>query len=204
MIIHNKFMKWKHDLGNEYQHALMDFAKAHEYIYSATNVPKIRSFQYRVLQRGLVTNVHLYNWNMRETPLCSFCGEQEESIVHMLCLCPRAKRLWDDVASYIRDRFEGILVELTPTTIIFNQVVSERHVVNFICLVTKQFIYRQRCLKQDLHFPILKGYLGQIENIEKYIATKNSNLTKHNRKWCPDGQLDAQQGTNAIQSVYTY
>ena len=62
MIIHNKFLKWKNDIGEGFTLTLTDFAASHMDIYRITNVTKFRSFQYRLLQRGVITNVHLQKW----------------------------------------------------------------------------------------------------------------------------------------------
>ena len=75
-------------------------------------------------------------------------------------------------------------VNLSAINIICNRLVDKKnHVCNFICLIVKQFIYKQRCLNKEVNFGALKGYIQQIERIEKYIATKNERLYIHNRKW---------------------
>ena len=56
-------------------------------------------------------------------------------------------------------------------------------VKNFCCLILKQYIYRQRCLKQQLSFQELKTIIFNIRGIEKYIAKQNNRLTKHYNKW---------------------
>ena len=59
MLIHNKYMKWRSILGEEFDIGLYDFGLLHKDIYTIMNVAKFRSFQYRLLQRGLVTNTLL-------------------------------------------------------------------------------------------------------------------------------------------------
>ena len=73
---------------------------------------------------------------------------------------------------------------MNPKTIVLNKITQGcGHVANFMCLVVKQFIYRQRCLKENLHFPIIKKLILNIENIEKYIAVKNGKEQRHIQKW---------------------
>ena len=68
--------------------------------------------------------------------------------------------------------------------IILNELVQKKgHVVNFLCLVTKQFIYSQRCLKRSLNFPALKALYRHIRNVEKFIAVKNNRVAIHAKKW---------------------
>ena len=58
------------------------------------------------------------------------------------------------------------------------------HVINFICLIAKQYIYRQRCLQRQIGVNSFLYEIRHIENVEKYIAIKNGHLSKHNKKWC--------------------
>ena len=186
MIIHNKFIKWRHELGEEYDQTLTEFAKAHEDIYKIANVPKYRSFQYRLIQRGLVTNVQLYQWDIVSTPLCSFCQTHQETPKHLMFECEKVRQLWERVFDYIDQTYGQQEWNINTVTIIFNRVVERKnHIANFICLFTKQFIYRQRCLGEHIHFPIWKAQVKKVENVEKYIAVKNNRTQIHNRKWYP-------------------
>ena len=155
-------------------------------VYSLTNVAKYRSFQYRVLHRALVTNVHLERWGLRPNDCCSFCGTEKETILHMLIECDRVQDLWNSLFEYFKDKFKDVQVVLSSPNIILNRIAVNKkssHVLNFLCLVAKQYIYRQRCLNQSIHFPMLESIFRRIEFTEKYIATKNGKLLKHNVKW---------------------
>ena len=200
MLIHNKFIKWRHDLGHEYQDTLSEFALACKEIYSITNVPKFRSFQYRLLHRGLVTNTLLEKWKMIGSNSCSFCGIDEETMIHLFTRCPLIIQLWQQIAEYITHRFT-VPVIISAKRIIFNNIVEGKHVGNFICLVTKQYVYRQRCLKAAISFPALRTYVQNIENIEKYIAIKNSKVSTHNKKW---GIMDQSLGNNLEEYITRY
>ena len=70
-------------------------------------------------------------------------------------------------------------------TVLWNRLVpnNSKHVKNFLCLVTKQYIYRQRCLGKSLQYQELLASIIKLRNIEKYIAMKNNRLSKHNKKW---------------------
>ena len=83
MIIHNKYLKWREDLGSEFQDSLVEFGQRHKDIYRVTNIAKYRSFQYRLLQRAIVTNIQLFKWKVISSKDCSFCGIYEETILHL-------------------------------------------------------------------------------------------------------------------------
>ena len=69
-------------------------------------------------------------------------------------------------------------------TILLNTVSENaRSVLNFVCLVVKQYLYVKRCAKMlpDIHE--LRTKIRSLEKIEKYIAIKNNKLAKHCKKW---------------------
>ena len=177
LLIHNKFLKWKMDLGIDFCDGICDFGIRHLDIYRVTNVTKYRSFQYRLLQRALVSNIELAKWKMIDSDLCSFCNQDRETIVHLLCECSVVLELWGEFKKYVKDKFEPKEVKLSPVSIIFNNVVEgKKNVINFLCLLTKQFIYARRCMKQPLHFVALCNIFRKVERMEKYIAVKNNQV----------------------------
>ena len=183
IIIHNKYVKWKQELGENFCENICDFARLHINLYHVTNVTKYRSFQYRLLQRGLVTNVQLHKWKKRSDDLCTFCGQFSETTIHLLSQCSEVREIWTELNTYVKGRFNKEM-ELTDSNIICNCVVQPKnHVINFICLIFKQYVYRQRCSEQGLSFPAVKRLICKIESIEKYIAVKNNKSNVHERKW---------------------
>ena len=183
MIIHSKYVKWRQDLKTEFCEGLVDFGRMHMDIYKLTNVAKFRSFQYRLNQRAIVTKVDLHKWGIMADNLCTFCSEEKETLIHLFVECKKVKELWSKIAQFVTIRY-GIVPKIDATSIIFNRFHQRKtHVANFIWLLVKQFIYRQKCLKKEIDYPIVKAYIGKIENIEKYIAIKNDRFSVHNSKW---------------------
>ena len=75
-------------------------------------------------------------------------------------------------------------VIINTWNVIWNLVSDKKcSVVNFICLFVKQYIYRKRCQGQDLKIQEIQIELKQQESIEKFYATRNSTVSKHNKKW---------------------
>ena len=186
MLLHSKYHKWNREIGESISESLYDFAREHTLIYSITNVAKYRSFQYRLMQRGLVTNVQLFKWNITESDLCFFCQEERETNIHLFWSCRVVQDLWMQFTEYYQPKYQ-VQIYLNPKNIIMNTVVkSKKHVVNFLVLIAKQYIYRQKCLKEALSFIGLKEIILSTENMEKYIATKNGKIGKHQKKWSSD------------------
>ena len=141
-MLHNKYMKWRQELGQDFCEVLQDFSVLHLNIYKVTNVPKLRSFQYRVLQRALVTNVQLHRWGMTETDLCTFCGEHSEMMVHLFTKCNVVLDLWEKVRDFVYQEYGYSNLVFDSKSIICNAVMkNSSSLPNFVCLVTKQFLY---------------------------------------------------------------
>ena len=141
------------EMSQEFCDGFIGFRDQHKGIYKVTNVTKYRSFQYRLLQRGLVTNIHLEKWGILPSRLCSFCHTEPETLSHMFWTCSIVQEIWEEVAEYISTRFNTQELSMSLEAIITNQLVPVRHnVANFICLITKQYIYSQRCMGKNLAF----------------------------------------------------
>ena len=182
-LLINKLKKWTEELGEELWEDTSQYAASINSTNKITNVPKYRSFQYRTMHRALVTNIHLNMWNMTTTNMCQLCNTQKETTIHMLFECEKVYPLWLQLKAYILDTYQ-CNISLNKSSVIQNTVgPTKYHLSNLLCLVTKQFIYRQRCLKNTLHFPQLKSEINKVQNIEKYIAVKNNKLSIHQCKW---------------------
>ena len=148
----------------------------------ATISPKHRVFQFKLIHRCLVTNKSLYEWHLKDTNLCSFCGSQTETIVHLLWDCTVVQSLWKAVFKWIN--------EITSTIITFNRKeillgIDNNNLMfyNAIFILVKQYIYACRCKNTFLNIHSLIRNIKYYIQIEKYIAVKNGKENYHNRKW---------------------
>ena len=137
----------------------------------------------RLLQRGLVTNIQLEKWGLVDTNLCSFCKIEKETLSHLFFQCNIVYQIWVQMEAYFVRKF-GVQIEMNLLNVLLNRVCPiKSHVVNFICLIIKQYIYKQRCLKENLSVGQLTRSIIRVESIEKYIAICNGKLNIHQRKW---------------------
>ena len=184
MLIHTKYIKWYQDLGQLPADGIVDYGKEHLNIFKTTNVSKFRSFQYRLLQRAIVTNVHLQKWGITPDDKCYYCEQHKETLIHLFYSCPSVQQFWRKLLNYIKETFELKDYSDQAKDIIMNTIATpRRHIANFVCLIAKQFIYRQRCLKSSLSLQAFREQLNHVENIEKYIAIKNGKERIHYKKW---------------------
>ena len=100
-----KSIKWEKDLECE-----IDLIKALKNVRRTTIIPKYRSFMYRLLQRAVVTNIHLKHWKIKDSDLCSFCGEKRETYLHLFWECQVVQNLWKEIHEYCQNNFEGEMI----------------------------------------------------------------------------------------------
>ena len=74
-------------------------------------------------------------------------------------------------------------IDFSVQNVLWNGLVShdKYHVKNFICLLTKQYIYRQKCFKKPLSIQEFVNHVYRIRNIERYNALIQGKLKKHNK-----------------------
>ena len=90
------------------------------------------------------------------------------------------------LTTVIESRFKRITLEVNVKNVVMNTIAkgSKGHnAANLMCLLTKQYIYRQKCLGLEINLYQLKCIFRQVECLEKYIAIKNSRLQVHTAKW---------------------
>ena len=84
-LLWSKSEQWSEEIGAPVSEA--DLVSSIKRIYCISNVPQVRSFHYRLLCRGLVLNMHLYKWKMRDDNVCSQCELYKETYGHLFYSC---------------------------------------------------------------------------------------------------------------------
>ena len=177
-----KITKWKDDInyvGETYSTEL-----CFSLIYSTTLDPKLRFFQYRLLNRTITTNYILHKWNLVETNICSFCSNYPETLNHLFLQCPNTRNIWNDFEHWWFQN-SNTQLSLTNFEIIFGFCTKSPldTLKNTLILVTKQYIYSCRCRGLVPFIDSLINRFSQTYKIEKIIALNKNKLHFHNNKW---------------------
>ena len=149
-----------------------------------TQITKLRDFQYRLLLKKIITNSDLYDWKLTDCPLCMFCKNTEEDIVHCLITCERVKPLWIKLFKFL----ENLDIETNQSieSILLNDVhENSAHIVNFCTLLLKQYIYKKRCQKK---VPSYEQFIVELEishNVDFANAKVAHKLYKYKKRWNP-------------------
>ena len=185
VVFDNVGERWVKDLGEEISEEDLSYVFIHT--RKLTTIGKFRSFQYRLIRRAIVLNSHLKRWNRRENDLCSRCATTKETISHLFYECDGVCAFWRNVFPFIQQFNRNVKIDMCKFNFLFNQIAGRSvNITNFLCLVFKQFVYRQRCLQKDLSMFGFKNYVYEIQNSEKYYAIKNNKLYAHYKKWEPE------------------
>lgn len=103
---------------------------------------KLREFQYKVLNRILFTKSLLYKIKMVDSPLCSLCSMQDETIEHLFFHCDKVRLFWEDLKVILTgnnislDNINEVEIILGIT-----RDKNESILLNHIMLLVKKYIY---------------------------------------------------------------
>ena len=132
------------------------YAQIHHYI----NDPKLIWFQFRIFHLILTTNKLAYKIRISDSPLCTFCDSEEETIVHVLLEFLHRIETW--LHSYDLQLLSFLLVDS-----------MERNESNLIMSLSIKFlIYKTKCLKETLSLTKLQYHLKSVYEIHKYKYRK--------------------------------
>ena len=76
-----------------------------------------RNFQYKILHNILYLHKTLYIFGKIDSPLCSICHSNDETVAHLFCKCVRVSQLWSQLRIFFSTDLN--LPLLTPQTAIF-------------------------------------------------------------------------------------
>ncbi len=107
----------------------------------ATLDTNLRTFQYKLLNRSLVTNIQLRRFGIKESEQCDFCNLYAETYEHLFFYCRHVRYLWSDLENWLRPNL--VMIEnLTVKEIIFGYRYEsvENNLMNFIIIILKKYI----------------------------------------------------------------
>jgi len=190
-VLYNKFktknqtlLPAQNKMKNKYPQLALDRKKIYSLPFTVTVETKIREFQCKILNDIVYTNDKLFHFKMIESPLCTFCQKEDESLKHLLLHCNITKNFWLAFSSWISK--QNISMEtLTLINILFGVLNDNGDfaILNHLILIPKYFIYKCKLNKTK---PILRVFFEKIKlvyHIERKIAKRNDRLHKHYKKW---------------------
>ncbi len=160
------FFKSDFDIENE------NFKQKNCIPFNATIYTKLRSFQFKINHNFLYTNEKLHKVKISDTPLCTFCNSEIETLVHLFVECNKETNVWQEVIDKLLQPF-GV-TNLTKSVIILGVETTpeQNEIINHIILEVKYYIYVCKLKKCDPLYYRIKNSLKITEHIENEIAFK--------------------------------
>eukprot|EP00916_Digyalum_oweni_P013462 GHVL01022105.1.p1 GENE.GHVL01022105.1~~GHVL01022105.1.p1 ORF type:complete len:329 (-),score=13.53 GHVL01022105.1:219-1205(-) len=164
----------------------VDVNKVFLKIKRTTEDVRLRWFQYRLIYRIIPTQRFLHLRKIVESPICTFCGQQEETLEHLFWDCTKTQAFWNDFLQWMRDNF----VHCTNFRL-YKQLIICGYQTNCVTdktfdlflLIAKYHIYTSKIRATGPHFQVLVLTLKQRFLAEKHNALVNNELTSFNRNW---------------------
>lgn len=180
-LLDKRRQRWERKLKTNIERKA--YIKNFKNIYSQTIATKFRDFQYRLLVCALPMNRILYLWKIIDSQQCTFCGNEIEDEIHLFIECHETVKIWSMLQQYIENNDKGNIMAETkwdPARIIFSLIHDNpSNVVNFLCTITKQFIYRSRCIKAKMMPDLLLQDIENIYKLEENIAIRKNKWNRH-------------------------
>ena len=133
----------KKKLKTKYPQFAVDWKKIYSLDFVVTIETKIREFQYKLLNDIVFTHEKLFRFKMIDSPLCSFCKKDVESLEHLLFHCSFAESFWKTFTSWLTN--QNITLEtLTLVNILFGVYNGDEGniIFNHLILMAKFHIYK--------------------------------------------------------------
>ena len=144
------------------------------------------NFQYKILYNILYLNKKMYIFGKIDSPLCSICHSNNDTLANLFCECVRVSQLWSQLRTFFSTDLN--LPLLTPQIAIFDFLVETDtcifKITNHLLLIFKMYTYKSR-EKGFVDISSLINEIIKIKTLEKNIATNNDTkkLVIYNKRW---------------------
>lgn len=175
-------LAWQNDLNDT-----IDTDSWNTYIaqvHKISNQVDLTYLQYRIVHRILTTNRLRNKWDSQISPLCQFCKNSTETLLHLLIECQHVHPLWKATQKILQKLLRDNDLILTSKLILFNCAVgSQKKLINSVLLCVKQYIYSAKCQDSIPRASQISSKILQMQKVERLVAIRQHNIKKHERKW---------------------
>ena len=130
-------------------------------------------FQYKILHGILPTNKKLFQYKIKPSSDCDYCGQAEESLNHLFCECDITTEIWQDVVDWLGKQV--IKTEYLKDSQILLGEPNFDPVINRILVTTKMIIFKNKVEKKTPRLAQVIASLILQFKTEKSIALESNN-----------------------------
>lgn len=170
--------KWNEKLNVpiHYEEFLQSFSDTYRWVFDT----KLRNFQFRYLHRIIYCSQILYKWKIVDSPLCTLCKSEYETMEHLFFNCNIVKRFWNLLISW----YEALTdTEITITLENVSFCNHEINILNTLIIIGKQFIFARKLIDREPNIHIFKDKVMDIVKIERKIALDTKRYKPFIKKW---------------------
>lgn len=141
---------------------------------------KIQAFQFKVLHRLIPCNKYLKNIRIKESDLCTFCGEVD-TLTHFLFQCSHVQRFWSALCNWTSQNINITLEDISVREYMLGtpKEKPQARAINFILLSCKFYIYRQKLYHNaSMELVTFLHELRMKLKIEQYICALEGKADK--------------------------
>jgi len=158
----------------------IDWPSVYLRIYESTIDTKLRAFQYKIINNCLFLNHKLYDFKLIDSPKCSFCSKENETMSHFFVDCDITRMFYINCFDWLKQA-SIFLPDLNCENVFLG--VDGCVFVNFLFVLWKYVVYQCR-YKQTI--PVLNDFKVAIryyEKVEYIVAKKKFKLFTHLKKY---------------------
>ena len=162
--------------------------KSWEYIFMApfkiTKCTKLRWFQTCINHKILATNKFLYQIKTIDSPNCSFCSTNEESIEHLFWKCSKTQQFLKEVTEKFQEMNISLILN-ESNFILGNFPPNTSNTLQFLMLVARYYINMCRGTHKHLTFLEYKINVHSLFQSLREIAIQRNELQNFLDAWAP-------------------
>jgi hypothetical protein len=186
-LIYRMMIKWGDNIPTaqryiekKFRNENIDWPSVYSRIYENTIDTNLRAFQYKIVNNCLFLNQKLYNFKLVDSPKCSFCFEENETMSHFFVDCDITRMFYVNCCDWLKQALISF-PDLNCENVLLG--VDGSVFVNFLFVLWKYVVYQCRYKRT---IPVLNDFKVAIRYYEKleYIVAKNkSKLFLHLKKY---------------------
>ena len=140
----------------------------------------ILCYSYRLLG----TKQFLHKIKLTDNPLCSFCSNEPETIVHLFVDCEETKIIWKSIQIWLKRKGSTDLI-LDPIKILFEsmETTGPYSPINVIYIVRKFYIYKCSRSNRTPNIFQFQTYLNQVYKEQEYLSRLEARYDQFCIKW---------------------
>jgi hypothetical protein len=172
----------EYTLSHTYNISAQDCKHVYMIPFFSTICCKSRWLQYRIVH-GILTNSWLCKIGKLNSPLCTWCHTDSETINHLYTECPITNIFWSTIECNIL-----IIPKLNAFMKLYGVLDSDVYhskLVNQILITARRCIYKCRCDASNPTYKMFKNMLYDCMKLELIIAEENNKAAIHYKKWNP-------------------